>query len=169
MSIGRFCEAKNFDNIPEICKYIINSGIDIQWNIIGFGGDEELIRSKIKKYKVENYVHILGKKDNPYPYIKVCDVYIQPSRYEGKAVTVREAQILNKPVIITSYATSKSQLIDGYDGIIVSMDNKSCAKEIIEVIENLKLCDQLIENTKKNDYTNSQEVNKVYKILEEIV
>ena len=39
LSIGRFCEAKNFDNIPEICKYIINSGIDIQWNIIGFGGD----------------------------------------------------------------------------------------------------------------------------------
>lgn len=169
LSIGRFCEAKNFDNIPEICKYIINSGIDVQWNIIGFGGDEELIKSKIKKYKVENYVHILGKKDNPYPYIKVCDIYIQPSRYEGKAVTVREAQILNKPVIITNYATSKSQLIDGYDGIIVSIDNKSCAKEIIEVIENLKLCDQLIENTKKNDYTNSQEVNKVYKILEEIV
>lgn len=169
LSIGRFCEAKNFDNIPEICKHIINSGIKVQWNIIGFGGDEELIKSKIKEYRVENYVHILGKKENPYPYIKDCDIYIQPSRYEGKAVTVREAQILNKPVIITNYATSKSQLTNGYDGIIVSMDNESCAKEIVEVISNLKLCNQLIENTKKNDYTNSQEVNKVYEVLEEII
>ncbi len=47
-----------------------------------------------------------------------------------KLVTVREAQILCKPVVITDFPTSKSQLIDGYDGVIVPMDNTGCAKGI---------------------------------------
>ena len=50
-----------------------------------------------------------------------CDIYIQPSRYEGHSVTVREAQILGKPVIITNYPTAKSQIQDGVDGIICGM------------------------------------------------
>ena len=92
-------------------------------------------------------VIILGKKENPYPYIKACDIYIQPSRYEGKAVTVREAQMLNKPVIITNFLTAKSQLEDGFDGIIVPMDNEKCAEGIISLIKNERLRDELIENT----------------------
>ena len=43
---------------------------------------------------MQERVIILGKKDNPYPYMRACDLYVQPSRYEGKAVTVREAQLL---------------------------------------------------------------------------
>ena len=50
---------------------------------------------------MEDKVIILGKRENPYPYIKACDLYVQPSRYEGKCVTVREAQMLGKPVVIT--------------------------------------------------------------------
>lgn len=51
---------------------------------------------------MQERVIILGKKDNPYPYMRACDLYVQPSRYEGKAVTVREAQLLGKPVVITT-------------------------------------------------------------------
>ena len=61
---------------------------------------------------MQEHVIILGKKENPYPYIKACDLYIQPSRYEGKCVSVVEAQILRKPVVITDYITSGSQLKD---------------------------------------------------------
>ena len=77
---------------------------------------------------MQERVIILGKKNNPYPYMRACDLYVQPSRYEGKAVTVREAQLLGKPVVITNYATSASQLEDGADGVIVPMDNAGCAE-----------------------------------------
>lgn len=167
LSIGRFCEQKNFDNVPEIASIIKSKGIDFRWYIIGYGADENLIKSKIAQYNMEDTVIILGKKENPYPYIKACDVYVQPSRYEGKCVAVRETQILNKPVIITNYASSKSQLQDGFDGVIVLMDNQGCADGIVKVIDDKDLQNRLIENTKKTDYTNSKEIEKVYKLIGE--
>lgn len=166
LSIGRFCEQKNFDNVSEIASIIKSKGVDFRWYIIGYGADENLIKSKISQYDMEDTVIILGKKENPYPYIKACDIYVQPSRYEGKCVAVREAQILNKPVIITNYASSKSQLQDGFDGVIVPMDNQGCAYGIVKVIDDKDLQNQLIENTKKTDYTNSKELSKLYELIQ---
>jgi glycosyltransferase involved in cell wall biosynthesis len=167
LSIGRFSYPKNFDNIPKISKYILERGLNIKWYLVGFGGDEQLIQENIEKYGMKDRVIILGKKDNPYPYIKNCDIYVQPSRYEGKAVTVREAQILQKPVIITDYATAHSQIEDGYDGVIVPLDNKECAKGIERVIRDSDLQNKLIENTKKTHYSNESEVEKIYKLIGE--
>lgn len=167
LSIGRFCNAKNFDNIPAICKYIIDKGLNIKWYIIGYGGDEQLIKDKIQEYNMSDHVFIFGKKENPYPYIKACDIYIQPSRYEGKAVTVREAQILCKPVVITNYPTSKSQIDDGIDGIIVPMDNEGCAQGIIDFINNTELQNKIVNYLEEHDYSNSNEVEKIYKLMED--
>ena len=167
LSIGRFCEAKNFDNVPEIASIIKSKGIDFKWYIIGFGADENLIKSKIAEYKMENTVIILGKKDNPYPYIKACDVYVQPSRYEGKAVTVREAQMLAKPVIITNYPTAHSQLQDGFDGLIVPLETDECVDAMVKALNDKKLLQTIAENTKKVDYTNKSELEKLYKIIGE--
>lgn len=165
LTIGRFSHAKNMDQIPMICQHIRESGINAKWYLIGFGGEEALIRQKIKEAGMKDYVIILGKKENPYPYIKACDIYVQPSRYEGKSVAVREAQILNKPVVITDYATSGSQLRDGYDGMIVPMDNRGCADGIATIIRDTQLKNYFIENTKHNNYTNAGEIDKIYRIM----
>lgn len=165
LSIGRYCTAKNFDNIPNICSQILKRGVMITWYIIGFGGDEALIKRRIQEENMESHVILLGKKENPYPYMKACDIYVQPSRYEGKSVAVREAQLLGKPVVITNYATADSQLEDGVDGVIVPMDNKSCAKGIAEVIENKTLQQKIVENQRKSDYTNMEEVQKLYTLI----
>lgn len=165
LSIGRFCDAKNFDNVPKICKLIRDTGLNIKWYLIGFGVDEALIRQKIAEQNMQDYVIILGKKENPYPYIKACDIYVQPSRYEGKSVAVREAQMLNKPVVITNFPTSKSQLNDGFDGAVIPMENTACAMSLCDIIKNTALQQKFIVNTKSFDYTNSREIEKLYSIL----
>lgn len=165
LSIGRYCTAKNFDNVPEICSEILEQGIDVYWYIIGFGPDEQLIKEKIHQFKMEDRVILLGKKENPYPYIKACDIYIQPSRYEGKSVTVREAQMLGKPVIITQYATSASQLDDGVDGVIVPMDNTVCAHVIADFIKEKTLYQKVAECCRKRDYSNAKEIEKLYELF----
>ena len=164
-SVGRFCDAKNFDNVPYICRKILDRGCNVKWYIIGYGGDEGLIRNAINEAKVQDSVIILGKKNNPYPYIKACDIYVQPSRYEGKAVTVQEAQILAKPVVITKYKTSSSQLKDGFDGIIVPLDNEGCADGIVGLIIDREKRNDLIRNCANSDFSNSAEIDKIYKIV----
>lgn len=167
LSVGRFCDAKNFDNVPDICRHIVADDLDVKWYLIGYGGDELLIRQKIAEAGMEKRVIILGKKENPYPYMRTCNLYVQPSRYEGKAVTVREAQLLGKPVVITDYATSGSQLEDGVDGVIVPMDNAGCAAGIAALLRDPALMQQLSENCAKRDYTNSAEVEKIYALMED--
>ena len=167
ISVGRFCEAKNFDNVPDICRRLVADGLDVKWYLIGYGGDEALIRQKIAGAGMQERVIILGKRDNPYPYMRACDLYVQPSRYEGKAVTVREAQLLAKPVVITNYATSGSQLEDGVDGVIVHMDNAGCAAGIAALLRNPARMRQLSETCKTRDYTNSAEIEKIYALMED--
>lgn len=166
LSVGRFCTAKNFDNVPDICRRLREIRLNVKWYLIGFGGDEALIRQRIAEAGMENFVVILGKKANPYPYIAACDLYVQPSRYEGKCVAVIEAQILHKPVVITDYATSGSQLRDGYDGVIVPMDNAGCAEGIANVLRDPQLQKKLIANTEQQDYTNAAEIQKLYQLIE---
>lgn len=115
---------------------------------------------------MEEKVIILGKKSNPYPYIRACDLYVQPSRYEGKCVAVKEAQLLGKPVVITNYATSSSQLENGEDGIIVSLDNEECAKEIASLLNNPQLMKKISENCAKRDYSNAAEIEKIEQIID---
>lgn len=165
LSVGRFCEQKNFDNVPEIASIMKAKGVDFKWYLIGYGSDEELIRTKISEYNVDDTVIVLGKKENPYLYIKACDIYVQPSRYEGKCVAVREAQILDKPVVITNYTTAQSQLNDGFDGAIVPMDNAGCANALADFILDKDKQNQFISNMKTTDYSNQNEVEKIYKII----
>ena len=167
LSVGRFCDAKNFDNVPDICRRLSEDGLNVKWYLIGYGGDEPLIRQKIAEAGMQKRVIILGKKENPYPYMRACDLYVQPSRYEGKAVTVREAQLLCKPVVITNYATAASQLEDGADGVIVPMDNAGCAAGIAALLRDPARMQQLCENCAKRDYTNSAEIEKIYALTEE--
>ena len=164
LSVGRFCEAKNYDNIPDICQRIRERGIDLRWFIIGYG-DDLLIRQRIHEAGMEDYVIILGKRSNPYPYIKVCDIYAQPSRYEGKSVTAREAQILCKPVVVTNYPTASSQIQDNIDGRMVPMDNEGCAKGMAEFILNKELQEQIVNYLQVHDYGNESEVEKLYDLI----
>ena len=109
---------------------------------------------------------LLGKKSNPYPYIKACDIYAQPSRYEGKSVTVREAQVLYKPVLITNYPTAKSQVYEGINGVIVQQDNLAVAKGLYELIKNVELQNKIKEHLITCDYGNESEVEKIYSLME---
>lgn len=168
LSIGRYSEQKNYDNVPDICKHLINeTKLNIKWYIIGYGGDEALIRQKIKEAGMEDHVILLGKRSNPYPYIKACDIYVQPSRYEGKSVTVREAQMLCKPVVVTNYPTAPSQIRSGIDGVIVPMDNEGCAHGLAEVICDKPLQERIIAHLKTHDYGNESEVEKIYTLINE--
>lgn len=165
LTIGRFCYQKNYDNLPFICKHLVEMGHNVRWYIIGFGGDEPLIREKIAEAGMEDHVIILGKRSNPYPYIKACDIYVQPSRYEGKSVTVREAQMLCKPVVVTNYPTASSQIENGVDGVIVPMDNRACAEGIKALIDNKELQERIVAHLRSHDYGNETEVEKIYKLI----
>ena len=166
VSVGRLCYQKGFDNAIKALRLLHDKGLtNIKWYVLGYGGDEGLLKELIKDNLLEDSFVLLGKKTNPYPYMKACDLYVQPSRYEGKAVTVTEAQILGKPVMITNYATAKSQIKNGYDGYITELSVEGIANGIEMLYKNEKIRNELSKNCSKSNYNNNYELNKLYEIM----
>lgn len=166
ISVGRFCHQKAFELIPQYSRIMLDKGCEHRWYIIGYGGEEELIKNEIQKYNVQENVIVLGKKANPYPYMAACDIYIQPSRYEGKAVTVREAQILGKPVLITDFETAKSQVENGVDGIICPMDVQGVADAVMSLLKDKSRREQLSLSCLSRNYSNTTDIKKLYDFIE---
>ena len=165
VSVARLSYAKGIDNAVRALKILVDKGYDnIKWYVVGYGGDEILIRNLIKENELEDKFILLGKKINPYPYMKSADLYVQPSRYEGKAVTVVEAQILNKPVLITNYPTAKSQVKENYDGVICELSVEGIADGVEELFKNRMKLNALEDNCKKTNYSNSYELEKLYSL-----
>lgn len=166
LSIGRICYEKHFDIIPDVAVLLKQNGLMFEWFIVG-PGDASEIMERASELGVDSYIHFVGKKDNPYPYIKACDIYVQPSRREGKSVTVREAQIMCKPVIITRYPTSGSQVQDGVDGLICEMDKEGVAGAIIKLVNDVECRNRLCDYLSSHDYGNEGEVEKIYKLIDD--
>ncbi|HAT4243745.1 glycosyltransferase [Clostridium perfringens] len=123
VSIGRLNKIKGYDMAIEAAKILKDNKIDFKWFIVGEGLERDNLTSLIKKYKLEKSFFLVGLKENPYPYIKFADILVQPSRFEGKSVVLDEAKILAKPIIVTNYNSVDDQIIDGFNGIIVSMNS----------------------------------------------
>ncbi|HFK1765857.1 glycosyltransferase [Bacillus wiedmannii] len=165
VTVGRLSYAKGIDVAMHALRKLLDEGYDMEWYVVGYGALEAELRKLLAELKLEKHFFLLGKKTNPYPYIKACDIYVQPSRYEGKAVTVREAQIIGKPVLITNFSTAKSQVQDGIDGLITEMGINGIVNGIKRLIEDKELREVLVENTLKGEYGNRNEINKLYALF----
>lgn len=166
VSVARLSHAKGIDNAVKALRILHDRGFtNIKWYVVGYGGDEEMIKNLIKENKLEDSFILLGKKINPYPYMKIADIYVQPSRYEGKAVTVGEAQILGKPVIITNYTTAKSQVKENIDGYICELSVNGIANGIEELYRDSIVMQRLSINCNKTNYSNENELKKLYSLF----
>jgi glycosyltransferase involved in cell wall biosynthesis len=160
-SVGRLTFQKGFDEAIKACASLVASGSVIRWYVIGQGPDHEALTRLIAKYGLQLTFILMGAKANPYPYMAKCDLYVQPSRYEGKAVAVREAQMLGLPVLITNFPTSASQLEEGVDGCVCPMGAVGIADGIKKMMNTPELMSKISEVAKVRDYSNEDEVSKV--------
>lgn len=166
LSVGRLSYVKGFDMAVEALRLLHDKGFtNIKWFVVGYGGYEEELKRIIAENNLKESFILLGKKTNPYPYMKACDLYVQPSRYEGKAVTVTEAKIIGKPILITNYPTAKSQISDGIDGMICELSIEGLVAGIESIYQNQELRNALMNNIKNENYSNSYELEKLYSII----
>ena len=164
-SAGRYTHQKAFDLAALACRKLLDRGVKVRWYVMGYGPDEPMLRQLITEYGLEDVFILLGKRTNPYPYMKACDLYVQPSRYEGKAVAVREAQMLGKPVLISDFSTASSQLEHNQDGYIAPAGVDGLVETIALFARDVALRDRLAATAASRDYGNLAEVEKVYQLI----
>lgn len=94
LSIGRLTKQKGYDFAIDALKILRDKGIKVHWWIIGAGELDKELKKQANDREVDKFITFLGLKENPYPYIKKCDLLVQSSRWEGKSVVLDEAKIL---------------------------------------------------------------------------
>jgi len=104
---------------------------DLRLYLIGDGPDKQFIEGYIEKNNISQ-VFLLGEKENPYPYIKMCDAMLLTSKYEGYPIVYSEALILKKPFITTVPVSDDSIDIRKYF-LIVDKKVDSISKAILQV------------------------------------
>lgn len=133
--VCRLVEQKAIDRLIKIHKRIISQGYQHNFFIIGGGPEEEKLRKLVIQEGVEATFHMLGEKENPYPYIKEADYFCLLSYFEGYGMVLEEAKILNKKIIITNTAARES--IEGYkNSIILNNSEDEIYDGLLEIIMN---------------------------------
>lgn len=165
-TVGRFSEPKNISLAVDACAELVRRGNKIKWYHIGEGPLRPEIEKRISENGLENTFVLLGERSNPYPYIGQCDIYVQPSLYEGKSIAIDEAKCLSRPIVVTDFTTVHDQITDGTDGIICNMDKGDMADKIEILIKNRDLRERLTENLRHEKTGNEEEILKFYKLID---
>lgn len=149
LTVGRLCKDKNQILIPDVLEKLLNDGYNLKWYLVGEGEDREIIKNKIKEKKLEKNLLLLGNKNNPYPYFKECDIYVQTSLFEGYCTTITEAKMFCNPIVATNFTSIDEQIKNDETGIITEKTIESIYLGIKKILNNKNLRDKISENLKK--------------------
>jgi len=168
LTVGRLVKPKGYDLLLQAASILKNRNIQFTWYIIGEGPEKTFIEHEIQINDLKNYVFLLGLKENPFPYMKTCDIYVQTSKFEGFGMTIAEAKILNKPIISTNYPVIYNILQDKVNGLIVDMTGEALANGIQSLSRNQDLKEFLIKNLQNEEnITYKTEYLKLEHLLDE--
>lgn len=166
LSIGRLIEVKRFDRVIEASEILKKRGIKFVWFIIGCGQLREKLESIIVEKDLIGTVIFLGERENPYPYIKHCDIFVQTSDNEGKSIVIDEAKILTKPIVVTNYTTVKDVITNNDNGLVVERNSESIANGIEQLIMDNNLKKRFISMLESQDFSNEFELNKLLDLFQ---
>lgn len=117
-------EQKKISRVLEACLKLKEDGYtNYDWTIVGEGNDKKDYLKYVNSNKLDEFVSLVGLKSNPYPYMLYADAFVLTSLYEGYPMTVKEAQILTCPTLVTNFGSAKESIIDECEGLIY--DNSS--------------------------------------------
>ena len=164
-SLGHIMRRKGTDFSIDAAKILQEKGVDFKWMLVGKVIEEDLVR-RIEQEGLESRFVFLGVCSNPYPYIKAADIYVHPSRFEGKSIALDEAKILCKPIVVTNFSTVNDQFEDRVNASICEMNGEALADAIIELATHKELRQSYVAYLSAHIVDNSSEVEKLYAFID---
>lgn len=157
LTVARLTEQKAIDRLIKVHSRLIDDGYNHNFYVIGDGPEREKLKQLIKDYNVQDSFILLGKKNNPYPYIKNCDIFALLSMYEGLPMTILEAKILNKPILITN--TAAREAVQNYYKSYITDNNEQ------GIYNGIKDSIKMLPEWQKNE---KQAIDENYDIIKQI-
>lgn len=152
-TVGRMTAEKGAPLAVEACRMLRDQGFDICWHWVGDGNQSGTIRQTVEKNGLQKHLILEGNQENPYPYIKNADIYVQPSHYEAYSTTVTEARVLGRPIVTTDVGGMRDQLTDGENGLIVPIDAGAIAEAVKRLLTDGQLRSSFTKRLQNEDFS----------------
>lgn len=165
VTVGRISAEKGPDMAIEACEILMAKGYDLKWHWIGAPEDESFIYLAKEKQLVEKFI-FEGVDINPYKFIYNADLYVQPSRFEGKCIAIEEAKALGIPVVSTGFTNAPTQIENKITGIISQDISSQSLAEAIEILINDKQLYANIRQNLLNYVSNENEIEKFESLID---
>lgn len=167
ISVGRLVKQKDFVTLIKAIKLVLNNE-NVKLIILGKGPEQEALVELSKDLRIEDKVIFLGFKKNPYKYMKLADLFVLSSKWEGFGHVIVEAMAVGTPVISTDCKSGPSEILkDNKYGMLVPVnDHKILAKKIVELLNNKRMRQNYITTGCKR--AKDFEAKKIVKEYEEL-
>jgi len=167
-TVGRLEAPKGYELAISAAKILKERGLEFVWHFVGGGSLEQKLKQIVTAEGLDDRIIFEGLQSNPYPYMRIADVYVQPSIFEGFGMTVGEAKILGKPVVCTDFTVAKDQITHEKNGLIVEMTGEAIAAGVMRMINDTELRQLIMNNvSSERNTTADTESAKVIKLIEE--
>lgn len=143
LSVGRMTEQKKYLRFLDVLARLRDEGFEFSWHVLGEGLQRPQIEEKIQALGLSNRVYLYGLSDNPYKYMKNCDLFVLPSGWEGFPTVTVEAKLLGCPVLATDVAGIREQLIHGQTGWITENSEDAIYQGLKHLLDNFTVRDNL--------------------------
>ncbi|BAM48158.1 glycosyltransferase [Amphibacillus xylanus] len=134
VTLGRLSPEKNQELLIRAFKRVLNEEPNSRLYIIGEGTQRKKLMTLIQNLEIEDKVILTGHMDNPYYLLKMCDVFVLSSNYEGQALAILEALAVGLKVISTDIPGPDNILKQGY-GELVEATEIGLSRKMISVIK----------------------------------
>ena len=165
LTVGRLSKEKGQDLTINVLARLRNEGYKVKWYCVGDGPDKENYYNKIKDLGIEDYYILLGSKLNPYPFMKECDIYVQPSRHEGYCITLGEARCFDNPIVTTNFTGANEQIKNGETGLVCDISEEAIYKSIKKLLDDKELYNKIRINIGNEIVNSTDEIAKLDKVL----
>ena len=135
--------------------------------VIGNGEDETMLNELIEKYELKDSFKLLGYRENPFPYFKLADAFLLPSRYEGLPTVVFESLLCGTPVIATKVAGIEEQLKNDEYGIVVENNEDAFYHGMKKMLEDASCLSQMKKQLQYYQYHNDKIITQIKQMVEE--
>lgn len=133
-TVGRLSHEKGVEKIPPLLRALKDAGQWVCWYVVGDGPERSNLLRQARKLGVEEELILVGQLENPYPYMRICDVYVQPSEYEGYCIALAEARLLCRPIAACNFAGAGEQIENGVTGFVTGMEVQELFSSVLALV-----------------------------------
>ena len=130
LTVNRLDPLKGLDLAIAACALLTARGVDVSWLVLGDGPERRALEERVAAVRQVGRFTFGGTVFDTTPFLDQADVYVHPSRTEGRSNAVEEARARGKAILATRYATVGDQIADGTDGLVCDLDSVSLADAI---------------------------------------